>query len=138
MKRKIIAAGGIVINAKNEILMIFRCGKWDLPKGKLDENESIEDCAVREVAEETGLVNIKLEQYIGKTYHEYFDKWLQEDVVKETCWFKMKVLNSNKLIPQLEEDIEKVEWVGMQDLNMKLQNTYQNIQEIIDKYLKAK
>jgi 8-oxo-dGTP pyrophosphatase MutT (NUDIX family) len=138
MKRKIIAAGGIVINANNEILMIFRRGKWDLPKGKLDENESIEDCAVREVAEETGLENIKLEQYIGKTYHEYFDKWLQEDVVKETCWFKMKVLNSNKLIPQLEEDIEKVEWVGMQDLNMKLQNTYQNIQEIIDKYLKAK
>lgn len=138
MKRKIIAAGGIVTNAKNEILMIFRRGKWDLPKGKLDENERIEDCAVREVAEETGLENIKLEQYIGKTYHEYFDKWLQEDVVKETCWFKMKVLNSNKLIPQLEEDIEKVEWVGMQDLNMKLQNTYQNIQEIIDKYLKAK
>lgn len=138
MKRKIIAAGGIVINAKNEILMIFRRGKWDLPKGKLDENESIEDCAVREVAEETGLVNITLEQYIGKTYHEYFEKWLQEDVVKETWWFKMKVLNSNKLIPQLEEDIEKVEWVGMQDLNLKLQNTYQNIQEIIDKYLKAK
>ena len=60
MKTKIIAAGGLVTNKHNELLMIFRRAKWDLPKGKLDEGESIEACAVREVEEETGIKNISL------------------------------------------------------------------------------
>src|SRR5215469_11706824 len=78
--KKIIAAGGLVFNDKNELLMIFRRGKWDLPKGKLDEGESIEACAVREVQEETGL-NVELQSFIGLTYHEYFDKYSEKDVI---------------------------------------------------------
>ncbi len=44
----------------DEILMIFRRGKWDLPKGKLDKGESLEACALREVEEETGLKKNKI------------------------------------------------------------------------------
>src|SRR4051812_48020306 len=54
------AAGGLVVNDGGEMLFIFRRGKWDLPKGKLEEGEDLEECAVREVEEETGLKNVKL------------------------------------------------------------------------------
>jgi len=51
--------------------MIFRRGKWDLPKGKLDKGETLEQCAVREVREETGLKKIKLQSPLMTTYHTY-------------------------------------------------------------------
>ena len=45
MPKKIIAGGGIVENEERKILFQFRRGKWDLPKGKLEEGETIENCA---------------------------------------------------------------------------------------------
>ena len=133
-KKTIIAAGGLVFNEQNELLMIFRRGKWDLPKGKLDAGETIEACAVREVQEETGLVTVELENLIGKTYHEYFDKWVNENVIKESWWYKMKSSVNEKFIPQLEEDIELIEWVDKKDLKKYLDNSYRNISEIVNKY----
>ena len=130
-KNLIIAAGGLVTNNKNELLLIFRRKKWDLPKGKLDEEETIETCAVREVQEETGLKNIELEKFIGKTYHEYFDKWLQKDVIEETWWYAMNVSENETLIPQTEEDIEKIIWANQTTLQQCLENTYPSIIEII-------
>ena len=130
--KKIIAAGGLVFNDKNELLMIFRRGKWDLPKGKLDEDESIEACAVREVQEETGL-SVELQNFIGLTYHEYFDKYSRQDVRKETHWFKMHAPDAQQLVPQTEEDIEEIEWVDKKDIAEKLNNSYPNIVEIINK-----
>jgi 8-oxo-dGTP pyrophosphatase MutT (NUDIX family) len=73
MSSQIIAAGGLVTNPKGEILWIFRRGFWDLPKGKLDEGETIQTCAVREVAEETGISNIQLHEMLCFTNHLYFD-----------------------------------------------------------------
>ena len=133
MAKKIIAAGGLVFNDKNELLMIFRRGKWDLPKGKLDEGEDIEDCAVREVKEETGLENVSIENFTGLTFHEYFDTHLNEDVRKETHWYKMKAKGMQALIPQTEEDIEIIEWVDAKHIPGKLENSYVNIIEIIQK-----
>jgi 8-oxo-dGTP pyrophosphatase MutT (NUDIX family) len=136
MMKKIIAAGGLVLNEKNELLMIFRRKKWDLPKGKLDEDESIEACALREVKEETGLQNLTLEKFINITLHEYEDPYLNEKVIKETHWFKMYAPNNQQLIPQLSEGIEKIEWVSDAMLPEKLQNSYVNILEIIEKLKK--
>lgn len=133
-KPTIIAAGGLVFNERNELLMIFRRGKWDLPKGKLDEGESIENCAVREVQEETGLVNIELKKPIGKTYHEYFDKWVGADVIKETWWYLMHVKGIPNLVPQTEEDIESVIWADQTKMEDFLKNSYANIVEIIAAY----
>ena len=82
-KTIIVAAGGLVWNEKNELLMIFRQGKWDLPKGKLDDGETIEECAVREVVEETGLKEVKLGGFIGITQHEYYDKYIHQEAIKE-------------------------------------------------------
>jgi mutator protein MutT len=103
MALKILAAGGIVRNENGEILMQYRRGKWDLPKGKLDDNETIEECAVREVEEETGLTNIQLGALIGVTNHRYVERGLEID--KETHWFAMRVAGDQTLVPQTEEDI---------------------------------
>jgi 8-oxo-dGTP pyrophosphatase MutT (NUDIX family) len=114
--------------------MIFRRGKWDLPKGKLDIGETIEECALREVREETGIRNLKIIKLTGITYHEYFDKYVKDDVIKETHWFAMKVKGSTTLIPQTDEDIEKIIWANDKEVQECLQNTYPNIREIIEKF----
>ena len=137
-KRTIIAAGGLVFNEQQELLMIFRRGKRDLPKGKLDEGELIEDCAVREVEEETGLRNVILGDLITKTYHEYFDKWIEEDVIKETWWYEMKVTDSPTLIPQVEEDIEKVVWANEKEVAVFLKNSYPTIVDLVETFYKIK
>jgi 8-oxo-dGTP pyrophosphatase MutT (NUDIX family) len=134
--KKIIAAGGLVLNEDNELLMIFRRKKWDLPKGKLDEGESIEACALREVKEETGLQTLKLEKFINTTLHTYTDLHLNEEVTKETHWFKMYAPNNQPLTPQLNEGIEIIEWVNNKNLQDKLQNSYANIIEIIEQLKK--
>jgi 8-oxo-dGTP pyrophosphatase MutT (NUDIX family) len=133
MAKKIIAAGGLVFNDNNELLMIFRRGKWDLPKGKLDEGETIEDCAVREVKEETGLENVSMGNFAGITFHEYFEPRINDDVLKESHWYKMHAPGDQPLVPQTEEDIEMIEWVDAKHISEKLQNSYANIIEIIEK-----
>lgn len=130
---KIVAAGGLVRNDVDDLLMIFRRGKWDLPKGKLDDGETIETCAVREVQEETGIRDITLGKLIGITRHRYFDRWIKNDVIKETHWFDMKVKGDPVLIPQTEEDILEIRWVNENELPGYLQKTYPNIVEIVRK-----
>lgn len=132
----IIAAGGLVQNHEGAFLLIYRRGFWDLPKGKLDPGESIPECAVREVQEETGLQTIKIGPFICMTKHTYYDTWLQKDVVKETHWYSMKAAAFDKEtpIPQTEEDIEKIEWVRMENLPQYLLQTYPTIRSVFDAF----
>ncbi len=129
---KIIAAGGIVENEEGKILFQFRRGKWDLPKGKLDENESLEDCAVREVEEETGLQQIQLGELIDVTQHFYSENG--QDIEKETHWFAMKVSGEQNLVPQTDEDITELRWVAETELKDYLTNTFDNIVAVTEKY----
>jgi 8-oxo-dGTP pyrophosphatase MutT (NUDIX family) len=132
MKEKVIkAGGGLVVNNNHEYLLMFRRGKWDLPKGKWDDGETIEECALREVKEETGLKNVTIEKFIDITHHNYtFNDIL---VHKETYWYLMKSPLNEPLIPQTEEDIEQVCWVPKNELLKYLNNTYPNIIEIFEK-----
>lgn len=132
MSLKIVAAGGIVENEEGKILLQYRRGKWDLPKGKLDEGETIEECAVREVEEETGLQNIQLGELVGVTHHNYTERG--ENIDKETHWFGMKVSGHQTLTPQTDEDILELRWVAENELPYYLSNTYPNITEIIEIY----
>jgi len=122
------AAGGLVYNQENKLLMIFRNGKWDLPKGKLEEAEDIKNCAKREVEEECGVSGLKVVKQLSDTYHTY--KLNDEEILKRTFWFEMKTNYVGELIPQKEEGIIKVEWVKKEEIAIKLQNSYGNIKEL--------
>jgi 8-oxo-dGTP pyrophosphatase MutT (NUDIX family) len=123
------AAGGLVYNEKSEVLLIFRRGKWDLPKGKLDEGESLEECAVREVGEETGLQHIELIAPLMITYHTYHEG--TRHVLKESHWYSMKTSGKQTLVPQLEEDIQEIRWVKPSDLHQYIQNTFPSIVDVL-------
>ncbi|MDZ7878164.1 MAG: NUDIX hydrolase [Saprospiraceae bacterium] len=101
------AAGGVVFNAKGEVLLIYRLKTWDLPKGKIDKGETPEIAAVREIQEETGLDKVDLGDFICHTYHTYEHKGKR--VLKKTHWFAMQTAEE-KLTPQYSEDIELAEW----------------------------
>jgi 8-oxo-dGTP pyrophosphatase MutT (NUDIX family) len=125
----IYAGGGLVSNENEEILMIFRRGKWDLPKGKLDAGEDIQDCALREVREETGLGNLSSDGLLIKTWHTY--KEGAHFVLKETFWYKMHVSASPSLIPQAEEGIEQAIWVKKEDIGIYLSNCFPSVKEVL-------
>jgi 8-oxo-dGTP pyrophosphatase MutT (NUDIX family) len=125
----ILAAGGLVKNKLEEILMIFRRGKWDLPKGKLDEGETLENCAKREVEEETGLHHTKLIRPLKITYHTYVQ--FGKHILKETHWYLMKTSGDEKLIPQTEEEISEIIWVKKEDLKKYLNNTFATIEMVL-------
>lgn len=103
------AAGGVVFNTKKEILTMFRRGSWDLPKGKIDEGETTEIAAIREVKEETGLQNVDLGKFLTTTYHTY-KNGKGKRVLKKTYWYLMQTTDHD-IQPQIEEDIELVEWM---------------------------
>ena len=124
------AAGGFVLNENKEVLMMFRRGKWDLPKGKMDKKESFEDCAIRETEEETGLKKIKLICPLITTYHTYHEG--SKYVLKETRWFTMEASSDQKLLPQASEQITKLEWVGKNDLKKYLQNSFPLINDVLE------
>jgi 8-oxo-dGTP pyrophosphatase MutT (NUDIX family) len=125
------AAGGIVINENQEMLFILRLGKWDLPKGKLDSGETIEECATREVEEETGLKNVQIKSFLLTTYHTYKERG--KFILKETYWYTMKINGDQKLVPQTEEDILDLKWVRKEGLGEILKNTYPSIKDVLAK-----
>jgi len=124
------AAGGLVKNDFNKILMIFRRGKWDLPKGKLDPGESLEDCAVREVKEETGLTGVTLNSALTITYHTYREG--TKYVLKESHWFTMNASGEQTLTPQTEEDITEIKWVDFHEIDSYLPKAFPLISDIIE------
>ncbi|HEX6172150.1 MAG TPA: NUDIX hydrolase [Chitinophagaceae bacterium] len=124
------AAGGFVLNENNEVLMMFRRGKWDLPKGKMDKKETFEECAIRETEEETGLKDIKLISPLITSYHTYHEG--SRYVLKETKWFTMNISGEQKLVPQATEQITKLEWVKKNDLKKYLQNSFPSVMDVLE------
>ncbi len=124
------AAGGVVSNANNEILLIKRLGRWDLPKGKVEPNETIPAAAIREVTEETGIKNITLEKLLTTTYHTY--SLNGKPMLKSTHWFKMHAQINEPLKPQSEEGIEQVKWVKRSDLYVYLANSYASLLSVLE------
>jgi 8-oxo-dGTP pyrophosphatase MutT (NUDIX family) len=123
------SAGGVVQNELDEVLMIYRRGKWDLPKGKLDEGEDIEQCAIREVQEETGINTVHLGSKICNTMHIY--PMGNKLILKYTAWYKMRSSSKERLSPQTEENIEQVLWVKPKDIPVLLRNSFETIMEVL-------
>jgi len=129
MFHQIDAGGGVAYNELGEILMIFRRGKWDLPKGKLDEGESIDECALREVKEETGLNKLTLGEKICDTWHIYVQK--NEQILKRTAWYKMSGTSTDKLKPQKEENIMEARWVLERNIAPLAAQSYEAVRDVL-------
>jgi 8-oxo-dGTP pyrophosphatase MutT (NUDIX family) len=134
MKGKMIieAAGGMVFNEAGELLMMKRRGFWDMPKGKLDEGETIEECAIREVSEETGLLNLTVIKKLQITYHTYL--YNGENALKPSHWYLMSHAGDEELIPQTEEDITEIRWVNKEEARSLVDQAYPSIAEMIVRY----
>ena len=130
----IFASGGIVKNDNNQILFIYRRGKWDLPKGKAEKGESIRETAVREVIEETGIEKLKIGKYFSNTFHIVRNN--KKYFLKETSWFLMSSNFKGKLKPQLNEGIKSVKWKTFDDAKKIKKKTYGNISIILTDFLK--
>ncbi|MEI8278953.1 MAG: NUDIX domain-containing protein [Bacteroidota bacterium] len=123
------AGGGVVLNEAGSVLMIYRRGKWDLPKGKRDPGEEITHCSIREVCEETGLKNIVLGNKICDTFHVYAQN--RESLLKRTAWYKMTASSSEILTPQKEENILEARWIAPADLGPIVMKSYEAIREVL-------
>ncbi|AZI20520.1 NUDIX hydrolase [Chryseobacterium taklimakanense] len=131
MFRVVEAAGGIVSNKEGKILFIHRLGKWDLPKGKIEKDESLEQAALREVEEETALQELILEEFVNNTFHVYKER-NGDRILKTTYWFKMSYVGEKDPIPQTEEGITEVSWKNQDEIQQEVfPKTFQNIKLIL-------
>lgn len=126
---KLDAAGGYVTNAGGQLLVFYRRGSWDMPKGKIDPGETPEQAAVREVQEETGLKNLALGPFMMHTWHTYQMK--AERILKCTWWFRMTT-SDQEVTPQTEEDIEEIRWVDPEAWLKTQPKVYDSIREVIE------
>lgn len=131
---QIRACGGLVLNANNEGLFIYRNGVWDLPKGKTEKGEKKKTTAIREVEEECGISNPVLLKKICKTYHCYLHPRKGKMVLKDNHWYLMQYEGDEELVPQLEEGITKTEWIPMDSLSEVRGNTFQSILAVLKHY----
>lgn len=123
------AAGGVVYNPSNAVLFIYRRGFWDLPKGKIDQGETIAEAAVREVCEETGVGNLELGAELMQGYHTYKEKDGRR-MLKRTYWFAMKTTDMT-LTPQAEEGIELATWMTLSAFFSESRKVYRNILDLL-------
>jgi len=124
------AAGGIVRNPRGEVLMILKRGRWDLPKGKQEDWETLEACALREVQEECGVEGLRIVAYRDSTYHIYEEQDGQT-YIKHTAWYEMTCEDCSTPCPQVQEDITQATWANEEQLKDYLQNAYPSIRDIL-------
>jgi len=135
--KQITAAGGITFNANNEALLIYRHGKWDLPKGKVEKGETIKDAAIREVEEETGITHLHIEKEMfllsnqsNITYHTYFNQ-RRKRILKSTYWYLMQCSQLQEGTPQQAEGITKVAWIPFNELPHYLDKSFGSIKDVL-------
>ena len=123
------AAGGVVKKGDDQILFIYRYGKWDLPKGKMEPGESPDETAIREVMEETGIAGLQIIKELTPTFHTY--RLDGRRVLKKTFWYEMSFKDDSNIIPQAQEDITVVKWLGKRDIPWAMRDSYASIIELL-------
>ncbi|MDZ4823735.1 MAG: NUDIX domain-containing protein [Flavobacteriales bacterium] len=129
------SAGGLVLNHERKMLFIFRHDRWDLPKGKVEENESVEEGALREVEEECSLFELEIVSPLCETWHTYMQAGLP--VLKCTSWFMMNHLGNEQPVPQAIEGITETRWLDWSELDEVRSNTYPSVLDVVEEYAVA-
>lgn len=124
------AAGGVVVRmcgGEPEVLVVHRpdYGDWTFPKGKVEEDEDDVSCALREVAEETGLVCV-LEGELPETR---FDSPFGAKVVR---WWRMRVVGGAL---RFEHEVDNADWLAPAQAALRL--TYDVDRELLASALAA-
>ncbi|MDX2191186.1 MAG: NUDIX domain-containing protein [Bacteroidota bacterium] len=132
-KFKIIKAAGGIVKKADKILLIYRLGNWDLPKGKIEDGEPASDCAIREIEEECGVI-AEIDEKFLSTWHSYSEK--NKPTLKKTTWYIMNMTNDKKMKPQREENIEDIRWVTIADALKLTEKSYSSIRYVLKKYSK--
>jgi 8-oxo-dGTP pyrophosphatase MutT (NUDIX family) len=129
----IIPAAGGLVTCRDRILFIRRNGRWDLPKGWIEQEETTEEAAIREVFEETGVAALSINRFLIRTHHTYMEEGRK--MLKQTDWFHMNTENPEHLVPQFEEGISEVRWFRSDELHLTRKDTFASIHEVLDGYL---
>lgn len=132
---KFIEASGGIVKRKQKYLFIKRNDVWDLPKGKVEKGEKIDEAAIREIHEECGVLCKKVNLLILETYHIYNLKG--KNILKKTYWFEMNFKGKKDVLAQKEEGITKVEWLKFKELKKVKKNTYPSIIDVLEVYFKT-
>lgn len=100
---------------KIEILMIQdRVGRWTIPKGHVEEGEKLEETAIREVGEETGLLDVKIHELLDKIH--FFYRKEGKLIFMTTSVFLMEAgENSDEVVPENSEGIADVRWFDQEE-----------------------
>ena len=125
------AAGGIVQDEMQHILMIYRRGVWDFPKGKIEKNESPKEAAMREVKEETGLKGVRIGRELAQTFHTYVENG--QPILKQTHWFNMSSSGNQLLVPEIGEEITQIEWVKKNVVRYLLEDSFSSLLDLWEK-----
>lgn len=128
----ITAAGGYVLRGSSddpELLLIYRRGVWDLPKGTVEAGETPVEAARREVREEVGLEAVRVLEDLGRTVHGYYRD--ERYWVKTTFWYAMTP-EAGTLRPEREENIERVVWTAWPAVANRL--GYETLREHFDRW----
>ena len=137
MNNRLITSGGVVIQ-NHQILFIFKNGRWDLPKGHLEEGNSSEETALIEISEETGLPKKNL-TVLKKLIPTHYHKRVQgEMIVKKTIWYLVE-FNGNMdmpLIPDKNEGITECRWFSLNELVLVLEESHERIRYLMEFCLK--
>jgi len=130
------AGGGLVLNPFGKVLLIFRRSVWDLPKGKQDPGETLAQTAVREVCEETGLIDLELLERLNNGYHCYLMS--KQRTLKRTRWYLMKTNSPDQLVLQKEEGIQDAAWFDPREIPTLQMPMYNNIRDVLIRYNEEK
>ncbi len=119
------AGGGLVLNSQNYLLVIRRLDRWDLPKGKIETDENVEEAALREVEEECGVSGLRIIRRLPTSYHFYEGR--KQRILKLSHWFLMHYGGNQKLVPQTEEDITQAFWAKTNEIEKLTTDTFSNL-----------
>lgn len=98
---KVLSSGGVIIHNNLILLLKKYNGDYVLPKGRVERGESIEETALREVKEESG-IDGKIRKYLGKITYSFINR-VRNITIDKTVHFFLMSTDDTHTTPQSVE-----------------------------------